>query len=76
VAPAEHTPVIIECAINGVTSKTVNPNMPIEPAEIAADALACLEAGAAIMHNHIDRVGISQDKAVERYQEGWRPGAP
>lgn len=72
-APVEHTPVIIECAINGVTSKAVNPNVPIEPAEIAADALACLEAGAAIIHNHIDRVGISQDEAVERYQEGWRP---
>jgi hypothetical protein len=73
VAPAEPTPVIIECAINGVTSKAVNPNVPIEPAEIAADALACLEARAAIIHNHIDRVGISQDEAVERYQEGWRP---
>ena len=72
-APAEHTPVIIECAINGVTSRAVNPNVPIEPAEIAADALACLEAGAAIIHNHIDRVGISQDEAVERYQEGRRP---
>ena len=32
-------PVIIEAAINGVTSKKHNPNTPKEPAEIADDAL-------------------------------------
>jgi len=47
-------PVIIECAINGATSKATNPHVPSEPSEIAADALACMEAGAAIIHNHID----------------------
>ena len=40
-------PVIIECAINGVTSKAANPNVPVEPSEIAADALACIQASAA-----------------------------
>jgi uncharacterized protein (DUF849 family) len=66
-------PVIIECAINGITSKKTNPHVPVEPSEIAADALACMQAGAAIIHNHIDRVGISVDDAAERYFEGWRP---
>ena len=42
-APAEHTPVIIECAINGVTSRAVNPNVPIEPAEIAAALIGDVE---------------------------------
>lgn len=65
--------VIIECAINGATSKATNPNVPIEPAEIAADALACIEAGAAIVHNHIDRYGLTEDEAAQRYLEGWRP---
>jgi len=69
----ELTPVIIECAINGTTSKASNPNVPTRPAEIAHDALACIEAGAAIIHNHIDRYGISQDDAVEHYLQGWRP---
>jgi len=59
--------VIIECAINGTTAKAANPHVPIEPAEIAADALACFDAGAAIVHNHIDRYGLSEDEAAERY---------
>jgi len=67
------TPVIIEAAINGGTTKERNPHVPVEPAEIAADALACIDAGAAIVHNHIDRFGVSVDEAVERYLEGWRP---
>ena len=67
------TPVIIEGAINGGRSKAENPNVPTTPDEIAADALACFEAGAAIVHNHIDRYGVSDDEAVERYLEGWRP---
>jgi 3-keto-5-aminohexanoate cleavage enzyme len=66
-------PVIIEAAINGMTTKERNPNVPREPAEIAADALACIEAGAAIIHNHIDRGGISEEEAAARYIEGWTP---
>lgn len=67
------TPVVIECAINGVTSKAANPHVPVEPSEIATDALACIAAGAAIIHNHIDLYGVSVERAVERYLEGWRP---
>jgi uncharacterized protein (DUF849 family) len=66
-------PVIIECAIDGVTPKSKNPNVPVQPAEIAADALACIAAGAAIIHNHIDLPGATVKDAVARYQEGWRP---
>ena len=66
-------PVIIEVAINGLKSKRENPNVPVEPAEIAADALACVEAGAAIVHNHIDRYGLTEQEAADRYLEGWRP---
>lgn len=69
----EAAPVIIECAINGPKSKADNPHIPTSPDEIAADALACFAAGAAIVHNHIDRFGIGVDEAVERYLEGWRP---
>lgn len=66
-------PVIIEAAINGATTKERNPHTPREPEEISADALRCIEAGAAIIHNHIDRVGITIEEACERYLEGWRP---
>jgi 3-keto-5-aminohexanoate cleavage enzyme len=66
-------PVIIEAAINGVTSKQRNPNVPVEPGEIAADALACLRTGAAIVHNHIDMFMVEGDVAADRYLEAWRP---
>ena len=66
-------PVIIEAAINGVTTKERNPNVPRTPEEISVDALACLEAGAAIIHNHIDLFAVSEEEAAVRYLEGWRP---
>ena len=66
------TPVIIEAAINGSTKKDTNPNVPISPDEIAADALACFEAGASVVHNHIHEFG-PDDVSAERYLEGWRP---
>jgi 3-keto-5-aminohexanoate cleavage enzyme len=66
------TPVVIEVALNGVTSKSRNPNVPISPSEIAADGLGCLAAGAAILHNHIDLVTTDGRAAADRYLEGWR----
>ena len=66
-------PVIIEAAINGATTKERNPNVPRTPEENAADALAAIEAGAAVSHNHIDLGGLGEAVAAERYLEGWRP---
>jgi 3-keto-5-aminohexanoate cleavage enzyme len=65
--------VIIEVALNGVTSRQQNPSVPIEPFEIAEQALECIEAGASIVHNHIDVFGCTEAEAAERYLEGWRP---
>jgi 3-keto-5-aminohexanoate cleavage enzyme len=65
--------VIIEAALNGATTKERNRHVPRLPAEIAADALACLGAGAAVIHNHIDRVGVSGEVAAARYLEAWKP---
>jgi uncharacterized protein (DUF849 family) len=67
------TPVIIEAAINGATTKRANPNVPRTPDEVARDALAVFEVGAAIVHNHIDLAGVGVEEAVERYLQGWRP---
>ncbi|MFA5884782.1 MAG: 3-keto-5-aminohexanoate cleavage protein [Acidimicrobiia bacterium] len=66
-------PVIIEAAINGGSTKARNPNTPLTPEEIAADALACIAAGAAIVHNHIDRVMVPGEESAARYLEGWEP---
>ena len=65
-------PVIIEAAINGATSLTRNPNVPRRPQEIAREALACLAAGASIIHNHIEDVTCTGAAAADRYGEGWR----
>jgi uncharacterized protein (DUF849 family) len=67
------TPLIIEAAINGVTNKARNPNVPCTPEEIAADALACFAAGAAIVHNHIDDLSLDGPAYAERQLAGWRP---
>ena len=64
-------PVVIEVAINGLRSKRENPNVPVTPDEIAADALACFDAGAAIVHNHIDRFGLPDADTATRYLEAW-----
>ncbi|HEY6319701.1 MAG TPA: 3-keto-5-aminohexanoate cleavage protein [Acidimicrobiia bacterium] len=65
--------VIVEAAINGTTTKERNPHAPRQPEEIAADAFACLAAGAAVVHNHIDTVMVPGPEAAARYLEGWAP---
>jgi transposase len=45
---------VIEVALNGMTTKRVNPNVPRGPTEIADDALACVATAATIIHNHND----------------------
>jgi 3-keto-5-aminohexanoate cleavage enzyme len=67
------TPVIIEAAINGATTKATNPNVPTTAEEIAADALAVIDAGAAIVHVHCDPVSGPDDEVAERYLEAFRP---
>ncbi|MBE7197079.1 MAG: 3-keto-5-aminohexanoate cleavage protein [Parafilimonas terrae] len=43
---------IIEARINEYAPRVPNPHVPWSPAEIAADARACREAGASIVHFH------------------------
>jgi 3-keto-5-aminohexanoate cleavage enzyme len=68
-------PLIIEAAINGATPKDRNPNVPRTVDEIVESAFACLEAGAAIVHNHNDDPivgGVSGRHASEPYVVAWR----
>ena len=66
-------PVIIEAAINGGTKKERNPNTPVTPDEVAAEALDCIDAGAAVIHSHIEDYKTNGAAAAERYLEGYRP---
>ena len=67
------TPVIIEAAINGATPKRRNPNVPRSDDEIVADALACFDAGAAIVHHHLSVAGLDGDAAADAYLRIWHP---
>jgi 3-keto-5-aminohexanoate cleavage enzyme len=44
--------VVLTVRMNEYTSRSANPNVPWNPEELAADAAACVEAGAAIVHFH------------------------
>lgn len=71
-AAAPH-PLIIEAAINGVTFRARNPHVPLAPEEIADDALRCLAAGAAIIHNHLPDASLVGPAVAEAYLAGWHP---
>ena len=65
------TPLVIEAAINGSTSRRANPNVPVSTAEIVADACACLEAGAAIVHHHTGDGLFDARHRTAPYREAW-----
>ena len=68
-------PVIIELAVNGATPRSANPHVPRTPEEIAEVAVAGIERGAAIVHNHNDEPMFTIDgvHAVEPYLAAWTP---
>ena len=65
-------PVILEVALNGVTSPARNPASPWHPDEIAADALRCLAAGASIVHTHTHEPVLDAAGAAALYLDAYR----
>src|SRR5258706_1462127 len=65
-------PLIIEVAVNGGTEKARNPSVPKEPHEVAMVSLACLEAGAAIIHSHINTFELRGAAAAACYSASYR----
>jgi 3-keto-5-aminohexanoate cleavage enzyme len=59
---------IIEARINEMAKKGDNPNVAYTPEEIAADAIACAEAGAAVVHFHARNPDGSESSRVEDYR--------
>src|SRR5207253_8619210 len=68
-----NTPVIIEGALNGVTSRLRNPDVPITPEEQAKDALACVDAGATVIHTHAANIAAPPDDAAACYAAAFEP---
>ena len=66
-------PVILEAAINGMTSPEKNPRVPVGPEAIAAEALRAFELGAAIVHAHNSDIFLTGSEAANDYLAAWRP---
>lgn len=74
-APVHERAVIIETAINGATQPARNPHVPVDTAQIAAEALACFAAGASIVHTHtpLSDFSLPPAEAARRYLESYQP---
>ncbi len=70
---ANDAPVIIEAALNGVTSRAHNSNVPATEDELAKDALACVDAGATVIHTHAPNIAVPPDEAADQYAVAFRP---
>jgi uncharacterized protein (DUF849 family) len=65
--------VIIEAAVNGNTRKDRNPNVPRTPEEVHADVIACVDAGAGIIHAHNSDFSLIGQRAADDYLAAWIP---
>ena len=63
----ENKPVILECAINGGTTKAKNPHAPGTLAEHTAEVIQCLDAGATIIHMHSNQPNEDVKLAAQPY---------
>jgi 3-keto-5-aminohexanoate cleavage enzyme len=60
-------PVVIEVALNGTTRPERNPTVPVDPDAIVEQGLACLRAGASVLHCHLPGHGVPAEPAAEAY---------
>ena len=67
------TPVILECAINGSTTKAKNPLAPETVEEQTAEIIRCLDAGATIVHVHSNKPNEDPEIAAKAYADVFRP---
>jgi len=71
--PVANTPVILECAINGSTTKAMNPLAPETVEEQTAEIIRCFDAGATIVHSHSNKPNEDPQIAARPYMEVFRP---
>ena len=69
----EDTPVILECAINGGTTKAQNPLAPETAEEHTREIIRCLDAGATILHTHSNRPDPDPKIAARFYLDSFGP---
>jgi uncharacterized protein (DUF849 family) len=69
----ENIPVILECGINGSTTKKKNPNAPETVQEHIAEMKRVLDAGVTIAHNHSNQSLEDPEQAAKFYADVFRP---
>jgi uncharacterized protein (DUF849 family) len=67
------TPLIVESHINGLRNKSHSPHLPVFYDEIAADAIACWEAGACAVHLHNTNIVLNKEEAYDDYIKSVQP---
>ena len=65
--------VIIEVAINGMTTPERNPHVPVGPDQIATCARQCIDAGASVVHTHNWSIELPPGEATDLYAASWLP---
>lgn len=68
----EDIPVVLECGINGSTTKKKNPNAPETVEEHIAEMMRVLDAGATIAHNHSNQHSEDPVQAAQFYVDVFR----
>lgn len=72
-AGMSQAPVVLEVALNGITGPERNAAAPRMPEELAHDALACLAAGASIVHTHTHAPALPPAEGAALYLAAYRP---
>ena len=65
----------LEVALNGPAGRSLQPNIPTQPADIIAEGIACAHAGAAIIHIHAyddNGMGVEDADIYREIIEGIR----
>jgi uncharacterized protein (DUF849 family) len=65
-------PVIIEAALNGITSRRHNPSVPVTPEDLATAAIQCVDAGATVVHTHTADPTARPEERTEEYARCYR----
>jgi uncharacterized protein (DUF849 family) len=65
--------VILDVAINGIRNREMNPHLPQTLQEISAEAIACIDAGASIIHAHNTNPGLTAEAAAQEYMAICQP---
>ncbi len=66
-------PVILEVAVNGFTTSERNSAVPIVASDVSEEIMACIEAGASVVHSHCAVKSPDPLEVAEDYARAYRP---